>query len=105
MQAHYRGAIRSGFVSHADEDDEDVLGRIRVQALLDADWLVNKVGAWGGCRMILVFICPVAAATWHGAACRLADALLAFGRLLPFLAVPGREGSGAAVAPQGPLIS
>ena len=48
MQAHYRGAIRSGFVSHADEDDEEVLSRIRSQSLLDADWLVNKVGCWAG---------------------------------------------------------
>ncbi|PRW59247.1 LYR motif-containing 9 [Chlorella sorokiniana] len=45
VQVHYRGAIRSGFVSHADEDDEEVLARIRSQALLDADWLVNKYKA------------------------------------------------------------
>ncbi|KAI7841329.1 hypothetical protein COHA_004947 [Chlorella ohadii] len=45
VQQHYRGAIRSGFVSHADEDDEEVLSRIRAQALRDADWLVNKYKA------------------------------------------------------------
>lgn len=58
MQEHYRGAIRSGFVAHADEDDEEVLVRIRTQSLQDAEWLVNKVGAgrlssihcWG-CRL------------------------------------------------------
>lgn len=44
-QEHYRGAIRSGFVAHADEDDEEVLARIRTQSLQDADWLVNKYKA------------------------------------------------------------
>lgn len=43
MQAFYRGSIRSGFVSHSDEDDPEVLARIRGQALRDADWLVAKV--------------------------------------------------------------
>ena len=42
-QVFYRGSVRSGFVSFSDEDDPEVLERIRQQALKDADWVVNKV--------------------------------------------------------------
>lgn len=104
VQQHYRGAIRSGFVSHADEDDEEVLSRIRAQALRDADWLVNKVGAAqvGKQRQDADCSAGAAGAELHqlrrpACYCHKSNA--------PPPAVQGREGGGAAAAPQGPLTS
>jgi hypothetical protein len=58
FKGYYRNAIRSGFVSHCDEDDPEILQRIHKQARLDADWLVNKVGGWvGGCLPLDVMVC------------------------------------------------
>ncbi|KAI3438777.1 hypothetical protein D9Q98_001194 [Chlorella vulgaris] len=42
VREHYRGSIRTGFVAHGDEDDDEVLKRIYAQAVRDADWVLNK---------------------------------------------------------------
>lgn len=71
MKAFYRGSIRSGFVSHSDEDDPQVLARIQEQALRDADWLIAKVRRACSAACLgsaAALLCPwldaAAASTW-----------------------------------------
>ncbi|KAI4815788.1 hypothetical protein KUCAC02_005915 [Chaenocephalus aceratus] len=43
MQKHYRHAIRQGYTSHADEDDQERVQMIVQRAVVDADWILTKV--------------------------------------------------------------
>ncbi|XP_010771141.1 LYR motif-containing protein 9 isoform X1 [Notothenia coriiceps] len=42
MQKHYRHAIRQGYTSHADEDDQERVQMIVQRAVVDADWILTK---------------------------------------------------------------
>ncbi|KAI9540884.1 LYR motif-containing protein 9 [Dissostichus eleginoides] len=42
MQKHYRHAIRQGYTSHADEDDQERVQMIVQRAVVDAEWILTK---------------------------------------------------------------
>ncbi|XP_074534834.1 LYR motif-containing protein 9 [Halichoeres trimaculatus] len=42
MQQHYRHAIRQGYNSHSDEDDQERIQLIIQRAITDADWILGK---------------------------------------------------------------
>ncbi|XP_059186588.1 LYR motif-containing protein 9 [Centropristis striata] len=42
MQQHYRHAIRQGYNSHSDEDDQERIQMIIQRAIIDAEWILDK---------------------------------------------------------------
>uniref|UniRef100_A0A3B5KAN7 LYR motif-containing protein 9 n=1 Tax=Takifugu rubripes TaxID=31033 RepID=A0A3B5KAN7_TAKRU len=43
VQQHYRHAIRQSYNSHSDEDDPERIHMIIQRAIVDADWILDKV--------------------------------------------------------------
>uniref|UniRef100_A0A8C5YAN4 LYR motif-containing protein 9 n=1 Tax=Microcebus murinus TaxID=30608 RepID=A0A8C5YAN4_MICMU len=46
IREHYKHAVRQSFRVHSDEDNPERIQQIIKRAIEDADWIMNKVGAW-----------------------------------------------------------